>query len=124
MSMIKLTTAQMAEFAARGFLRFDAVVPDAINQQFLDDIAHASEQPDSVAGHYGRIMQDSVVPLVNPGTPLQAAYPEGSALAALVQVPEIAGAIASLVGEDCVVDHHFLHITFPPSYWSTPQRER
>ncbi len=120
--MIKLTTTQMAEFAARGFLRFDAVVPDAINQQFLNDIAEASPQPDGVAAHYGRIMQESVVPLVNPGTPLQTAYPEGSALAALVQVPEVAGAIASLVGDDCVVDHHFLHITFPPSYWSSPQR--
>ncbi len=122
--MIKLTTSQMAEFAARGFLRFDGIVPDAINQQFLGDIAHASPQPDSVVAHYGRIMQESVVPLVNPGTPLADAYPAGSALAELLEVPQVAGAIASLVGADCVVDHHFLHITFPPSYWKSPQHSQ
>ena len=30
-----LSSAQMARFAARGFLRFDAVVPDEINAQFI-----------------------------------------------------------------------------------------
>jgi hypothetical protein len=113
---IKLKTAQMASFAARGFLRFDAVVPEEINRRFLQDIGDASAHPDSVSGHYGNIMQNSVVPLVTPGTPLQNAYPEGSALARLMQVAEVAGAVQSLVGADCVVDHHFLHITFPPRY--------
>ena len=117
--MIKLTSRQMAEFAARGFLRFDGVVPDAINRQFLADIGEASPHPDSVRGHYGNIMRSSVVPLVNPGTPLRDAYEPASALGKLVQLDEIAGAIASLVGQDCVVDHHFLHITFPPEYEET-----
>ena len=31
----RLTTAEMAQFAARGFLRFDAVVPETLNQEFL-----------------------------------------------------------------------------------------
>lgn len=118
-SAIKLNNQQMATFAARGFLRFDAVVPDDINQQFLNDIGEASPHPDSVLGHYGNIMRSSVVPLVDPGTPLANAYPKDSALARLMQVPKVAGAIASLVGGDCVVDHHFLHITFPPSYYET-----
>ena len=118
MSEIKLLqTRDMANFAARGFIRFDGIVPDAINQQFLDDIGDASSEPDSLLGHYANIMQSSVVPLVTPGTPLTDAYPQGSALQKLLAVPEVAGAIASLVGLDCVVDHHFLHITFPPSYW-------
>ena len=115
--MIRLSTQQMAEFAARGFLRLEAVVPDAINQQFLGDIGEVSPAPDSVMGHYGNIMRSSVVPLVNPGTPLNEAYPTSSALQRLLAVDEVAGAIASLVGEGCVVDHHFLHITFPPAYW-------
>jgi hypothetical protein len=116
---VKLSTAQMATFAARGFLRFDAIVPEPINEQFLDDIGEASPHPDTVFGHYGNIMRSSVVPLVAPGTPLQDAYPSGSALARLMEVPEVSGAIASLVGDGCVVDHHFLHITFPPSYHDT-----
>lgn len=115
--MSKLDTTQMATFAARGFLRLDAVVPDAINQQFLADIAHASPEPDSVRGHYGRIMANSVIPLVQAGTSMQQAYPADSALSQLLQLPAVAGAIDSLVGNDCVVDHHFLHIAFPPSYF-------
>ena len=111
-----LDTAQMASFAARGFLRFDAVIPAAVNQQFLNDIAAVSPEPDSMANHYGRIMRNSIVPLVNPGTHLNDAYPDDSALSRIVQEPVVAGAIQSLVGLDCVVDHHFLHITFPPSY--------
>jgi hypothetical protein len=33
-----LTTDQMASFVARGFLRFDAVIPDDINQQALEEL--------------------------------------------------------------------------------------
>jgi len=113
---IRLTTTQMAQFAAHGYLRLDAVVDDAINQQFLADIGDASPNPDNVFAHYGNIMRNSVVPLVNPGTPLAHAYPQDSALAKLISHAHVAGAIESLVGLDCTVDHHFLHVTFPPSY--------
>jgi hypothetical protein len=107
----------MAEFASRGVIALEAIVPDAINQQFLSDIGEASPKPDTPKYHYGQIMRSSVVPLVKPGTPLERAYPSGSALKKLVAVPEVAGAIQSLVGLDCVVDHHFLHISFPPDYY-------
>lgn len=114
--MTSLSTAQMAHFAARGFLRFDAVVPTDINEQFLADIARASPAADSIAGHYGRIMKDSFIPTVRPGTSPAEAYPKDSAIGRLLSLPAIDGAIDSLVGADCVVDHHFLHITFPPAY--------
>ena len=35
-----LGATQMASFAARGFLRFDTVVPEAINTQFLDEVGY------------------------------------------------------------------------------------
>ena len=35
---VLLTSQQMATFVARGFLRFESVVPDDINQQFLDEV--------------------------------------------------------------------------------------
>jgi len=38
-----------------------------------------------------------------------------------VRLPPIAGAIASLVGSGCVVDHHFLHVTFPPALTGGPK---
>jgi len=106
----------MATFAARGFLRLESVVPAEINAQFLDDVGEASATPDDPRRHYQDIMRSSVVPLINPGTPLQSAYGQ-SALARMLDVAEIKGAIESLVGLDCVIDHHFLHITFPDAYW-------
>lgn len=120
---ILLDNAQMASFAARGFLRLDAVVPDAINRQFLADIATVSPEPGTIREHYGKIMRNSVVPLVPAGTPLDEAYSADSALHGLLQVPEVFGAIRSLVGANCVVDHHFLHITFPPPYHSPDEPE-
>ena len=118
-----LSSAQMAEFAARGVLRMDGVVPDAINQQFLNDVGHVDESEiQNVAGHHQRIQKSSAIPVVKAGTPLADAYPDGSALTRLMALPQVAGAVASLVGADCVLDHHFLHVTFPLSFFSDSSR--
>ncbi len=108
-----LTTTQMAQFAARGFLQLDTQLPDTLNKRFLTDIGKTSQHPDSIAGHYDSIRQSSTIPVVPAGTKLQAAYPMNSALATLIADPHVAGAIENLVGLDCIFDHHFLHITFP-----------
>ncbi|WP_293902745.1 phytanoyl-CoA dioxygenase family protein [Phenylobacterium sp.] len=113
-----LDALSMASFAARGFLRLDAVVPDAINAQFL---AEAGPPPQAVAGRkllrtYGEMLAASGIPEVSAGVPLGQAYPQGSALSRLLALPVVAGAIRSLVGDDPVFDHHFLHVTFPSAY--------
>ena len=113
-----LSDQQMASFTARGFLRFDAAVPDDINAQFL---AEAGEAPEAEAGRklraaYGTLLAESGIPEIAPGTPLFQAYPQGSAVQRLLDLPLVRGAIRSLVGEDPVFDHHFLHVTFPPRY--------
>ena len=119
MSNLPLLDAHsMASFAARGFLRMDAVVPADINAQFL---AEAGTPPDIVAGRkmlrtYGEMLAASGVPEVAAGAPLAQAYAPGSALARLLELPVVAGAIRSLVGVDPVFDHHFLHVTFPSAY--------
>lgn len=110
----RLTTRQMALFAARGFLRFDGLVPGELNNAFLDEIGHTDEGG-KVGEHYRRIMATSAIPVVNAGTPLADAYPSDSALARILALPLVRGAIQSLVGETSVLDHHFLHITFPPA---------
>lgn len=116
-----LTTADMAHFAARGFLKLDALVPEALNQQFLDDIGHvADDEIGNAHEHYQRIMGRSAIPLVRAGTALTDAYPAESALAKILALPAVAGAIESLVGADCVLDHHFLHVTFPPRLLEKP----
>lgn len=109
--MIKLTTEQMAEFAASGVLELGAVVPDSVNKRFLAAISENDDE--SSQQHYQRLMQDGVIPVVQPGALLDQAYPADSPVNDVLLVPEVAGAIASLVGENCVVDHQFMHITFP-----------
>ncbi len=115
-----LNSTQMAQFAARGFLRMDSVVPEALNQQFLADVGHVDEDLVETPGsHYARVMSTSAVPVVPAGVLLNDAYPSGSALNQLMNLPVVAGAIQSLVGHSPVFDHHFLHITFPPRFYES-----
>jgi len=112
-----LNSEQMASFAARGFLRLDACVPDDINSAFLADVRaqEGIEKLDPMQ-HYARLMNKKAVPFVDPGTPLSKAYPAKSPIGRLLRLAKVRGAVESLVGKSCVVDHHFLHITFPPTY--------
>ena len=113
----RLTSPQMASFVANGYLRFDGVVPDHINAAFLADVKASGEQERADPGkHYARLMHDGAVPFVDPGTPWTEAYTATSAIGAMLRLPTVHGAIDSLTGPGAVVDHHFLHITFPPSY--------
>jgi len=113
-----LDAHDMARFAARGFLRMDAVVPDEINAQFLAEVGEIAEpQPGrKLRAAYGQLLAQAGIPEVGAGTPLARTYPQGSALARMLELPTVAGAIRSLVGEAPTFDHHFLHVTFPPAY--------
>ncbi|TAJ74815.1 MAG: phytanoyl-CoA dioxygenase [Phenylobacterium sp.] len=119
MSELPLLSAHdMAHFTARGFLRMDAVVPDKINTQFLAEVGEIAEPRPGrkLRGAYGELLAQAAIPEVGAGVPLAHTYPQGSALARMLELPVVAGAIRSLVGEDPTFDHHFLHVTFPPAY--------
>jgi hypothetical protein len=112
------SSRQMALFVARGFLRFDAAVPDAINAQFMAE-AGGMPPPTKGGGAYkahGEAIAASRIPEVAAGTPLAQAYASGTALSALLSLPLVAGALQSLLGPGPVFDHHFLHIALPPRY--------
>ncbi|ODT89688.1 MAG: hypothetical protein ABS78_02245 [Phenylobacterium sp. SCN 70-31] len=113
-----LSAHQMASFAARGFLRLDAVVPDDVNRQFLDEVGQvaAPEPGRKLRAAYGRMLAEADIPETPAGVPLARAYAQGSALARMLELPVVAGAIRSLVGDNPLFDHHFLHVTFPPAY--------
>ena len=114
-----LGALDLARFTARGFLRFDGVVPDEINAQFLAEAGEADyPQPGRrMMQTYGALLANAQIPEVPPGTPLPATYAQGSAVERLLALPLVQGAIRSLVGPDPVFDHHFLHVTFPPAYY-------
>jgi hypothetical protein len=89
-----LSSVRMARFVAHGYLRMDAVVPDELNRQAVD------------------VLTAGIAP-VPYGTPLDDAFPAGSFARRLVEVPEVAGALRSLVGPAPTVDHHAVHVREP-----------
>jgi hypothetical protein len=89
-----LSSVQMAHFVAHGSLRMDAVVPAEMNTEAMAAF-------------------EAGIPPVPYGTPVLDAYPEGSFIRRLVEVPEVAGALRSLVGPDPNIDHHFVHVREP-----------
>ena len=89
-----LTSQQMAEFVARGFLRFDEMVPDEINQDVMSGI-----DGQEIKGHRA-------------GTRLSQCY-QGTAIRKLLDLPQIQGLIQSLVGEDPLFDHDAIHVREP-----------
>lgn len=108
-----LSTIDMARFVARGFLRFDAVVPDEINAQFMAEASESVEPDEGIKGTYRDTFAANAIPEVQAGTPLASAYAPGTALARLLALPLVAGALQSLLGPEIVFDHHFLHVRFP-----------
>ncbi|MGI9325955.1 MAG: phytanoyl-CoA dioxygenase family protein [Pseudomonadales bacterium] len=118
---VKLTTVQMAEFAATGVLRFDALVPEPINLRFLEQLEtcllpaqRSGALPADPMAVYATLMQQQALPAVVPGSPWREAFASESALGQLLRLPQVEGAIDSLVGPRAVVDHQFLHLTLPP----------
>ena len=108
-----LTTDQMAQFVARGYLRFDAVVPTDVNEQAIVELpglfnSWVQQYASVVGGVANEHANDETT--ARSGTSLSDAYRVDSAFGRMVRVPEIAGAIASLVGARPVFDHHFAHL--------------
>ena len=118
-----LSSLDMARFVARGFLRFDGVVPDEINRAFMEEAGDFAAPGGSIRKVYGQALASSAIPEVPAGIPLAQAYPEGSALKALTELPLFQGVVTSLLGQDPIFDHHFLHVTLPPEYHQAPGGE-
>jgi hypothetical protein len=122
---VLLNSHQMALFASRGFLMMEGLVPKQINDQFLNDIGKVPESEISdPMSYYGKVMGTSAIPIVNAGTPLVDAYPRENALSKMLALPEVAGVVESLVGTAPHFDHHFLHMTFPPSFYGEEDRKQ
>jgi len=90
-----LTSPQMAQFVARGFLRFDELVPQELNDAIMQEI------------------DEKKVVAAPAGTPLSQCYPPPSAVGEMLRMPEVQGIIQSLVGPDPLFDHQAIHVRQP-----------
>jgi len=103
----RLTTAQMAAFVADGYLRFDALVPEAINERVIEEL-RALEGP-KLRQALGQPTGSDALKLPESLMRLSDCYPAPSALGEYLRLPAVAGAIESLVGADPIYDHDFVH---------------
>ncbi len=89
-----MTSVEMAHFVAHGAIAFEGVVPDELNRRAIDVL-------------------DAGIDPVPYGTPLDAAFPVGTFVRELIDLPVVAGAIQSLVGPSPNIDHHAVHVRPP-----------
>jgi hypothetical protein len=95
----RLSTRQMAEFVANGYLRFDAIVPDDTNERAIDELARLNAE---------RLLPEGMKP-PHSRTPLAECYPPPSAIGEYLRLPQVRGIIESLVGAHPVFDHDWVH---------------
>ena len=96
---LRLTTSQMARFVARGFLRFDEIVPNDINTAAMKEMERGLASP-------------------MPGDRLTDCYPNSQGIGALLQLPKVQAIIQSLVGSNPRFDHHAVHVRQPDEVFS------
>jgi hypothetical protein len=89
-----LTSTEMARFVAAGFLRFDGLVPESLNRAAITELEAGIDRPAA-------------------GTPLPQAYTSDSVVSRILTLPQVQGALHSLVGPEPLVDHHAIHIRQP-----------
>lgn len=109
-----LSSKQLAAFVADGFLRFDALLPDALARELLADVAAGKLAADATGGPH------SGAPLPRAGMRLEAAFGEQQVLGRVLRFPPLAGIIASLVGPSPIYDHHHAHVIAARQAWSQP----
>lgn len=103
----RLTTAEMAAFVADGYLRFDALIPDEINQNVIEELTPLEEN--KLQQMFGQPANAGGPPRPASLTPLSQCYPEPSVLGRMLRLPQVQGIIESLLGEDPLFDHDFVH---------------
>jgi hypothetical protein len=89
-----LSSVEMAHFVSHGSLALEAVVPASMNERAIDVL-------------------DAGLPRHPYGTPLDEAFPTGTFVRELLELPAVAGAVQSLVGPSPVIDHHAVHVRPP-----------
>ncbi len=85
-----LNSRQMAQFVADGYLRFDELVSQDLNEAVKAN------------------MDNHNIPRGKAGIPLSDMWPS-AAIGQVFRLPEIEGIINSLVGPDPIYDHHAVH---------------
>lgn len=101
-----LSTEQVAEFVARGFLRFDGLIPDELNRVALAEMSGQHELD-------GRRLPAFPTRRYRSGTRLEDCFTASPGIGAILRYPALQAIIASLVGPHPFYDHHAVHLRQP-----------
>jgi hypothetical protein len=101
-----LTSAEVAQFVAEGFLRFDALVPEEINERAVEEMR--ALMPVKMRLAIG-VAPDEDWDRPQSGCLFSECYPAPSALGEYLRLPRVQGIVESLVGPDPIYDHDFVH---------------
>lgn len=99
MSGTLLTTDEVARFVARGFLEFAGVIPDDLNSAAIDELHRIMATQGRADRPFAPASGDAWTDL----------YPEPSAVGAVLRHPAVQRVVESLVGQEAVFDHDFVH---------------
>jgi hypothetical protein len=104
----RLTTLEVARFVAEGYLRFEALVPEALNEAVIGELSELAtvKLPQAI----GRPPEVELPNRPASLTPLSNCYPSPSVLGEVLRLPSVQGIITSLVGADPLYDHDFVHV--------------
>jgi hypothetical protein len=108
-----LTSRQVAAFVADGFLRFDALVPRPICEAVLAELGRGGP-----SSPFGAAPGSAAAAL--PGRALAEMFHDWPAVRAMIDLPEVAAIVRSLLGEGPIYDHHYAHVIGPRQRWSQP----
>ena len=97
-----LKSNEMAKFVSDGYLVYESVIPDKINNLFIREFVNNKSDA------------NILIPNIQPGLHLNDCN-FGKILSKVLNHPKINGAIKSLVGENPIFDHHHIHIAKPNS---------
>lgn len=96
----RLTTDEVAQFVARGFLELPGVIDDELNAPAIEEMGRILTTWGSAARPFAAAS----------GQAWSAIYPEPSALGAVLRHRAVTRVVEGLVGGDCVFDHDFVHL--------------
>lgn len=97
-----ISATDMARFVTSGYLKYDNMVPKELCIECHKEIKETHAR--ILEGSQKQIDSDSV------GKSFEEIWPQDTAIGQAFRLPKVKGLIQSLVGENCLHDHHAIHV--------------
>ena len=107
---VLLSSLQVADFVGLGYLRFDGLVPDSINEDVTRTIDTRLQELGGNTRQVEHSLQKEHHLAQQAGHVIWDCFEATSSFGQILRLPVVRGAIESLVGPDPWYDHHAVHL--------------